>query len=60
MKFAELKQKSKDELNATLAEDRTRIDDLRFALSQGKQKNVKEIAGIKKDIARIMTLLKND
>lgn len=57
MKFAELKQKSGDELKTMLAESRRRIDELRFAYSQGKQKNVKEIAGIKKDIARIMTLL---
>ncbi len=57
MKITELRQKSKEELEALLKENHKRVDDLRFALSQGKQKNVKEVAGVRKDNARIMTLL---
>jgi len=37
---------------------REQADELRFRLPQKKVKNVKELAGIKKDIARILTLLK--
>ena len=57
MKINELRQKSKDELNALLAEKRARIDELRFLLHQKKVKNVKETASARKDIAMIMTLL---
>lgn len=53
-----MRQKSKDELQELLREKKWRIDELRFLLDQKKVKNVKEIAGVKKDIARIMTLLK--
>ena len=58
MKFTELKQKSKEELESMRNNFLQRIDDLRFAFSQRKQKDVKEIANIKKDIARILTLLR--
>ena len=57
MKINELRQKSKDELNALLAEKRARIDELRFLLHQKKVKNVKETTSARKDIAMIMTLL---
>jgi ribosomal protein L29 len=58
MKVQELKQKSNKELQEFLQERRRRVDELRFQLSQKKVKNVKELAGIKKDIARILTILK--
>lgn len=59
MKIVELRQKSKEELMELLREKKTRIDELKFMLHQKKVKNVKEPANIKKDIARIMTLLRN-
>ena len=40
-----------------MREKKARIDELHFLLNQGKTKNVKETAGIKKDIARIMTVI---
>lgn len=58
MKITELRQKPKEELTQALQEKRMRLDELRFLLHQKKVKNVKEAAGIKKDIARILTLLK--
>jgi len=54
----ELKQKSKEELQKTLEDDREKLRQLRFDLSAGKVKNVREIRNIKKEIARILTLLK--
>jgi large subunit ribosomal protein L29 len=58
MKIAELRQKSKEELQRILQEKREKLRILRFDLSLGKVKNVREIRETKKDIARILTLLK--
>jgi len=58
MKITELRQKSKMELEKTLRENRERLRQLRFDLSSGKVKNVREIRNLKKEIARILTLLK--
>ena len=57
MKMRELKQKPKEELRKILLENRERLRVLRFNLLSGKVKNVREIRGIKKDIARILSLL---
>ena len=56
MNIIELRKKSKEELSTLLREKQARIDELRFLLRQKKVKNVKELAAIRKDIARIMTL----
>ncbi|XOB41594.1 MAG: 50S ribosomal protein L29 [Candidatus Nealsonbacteria bacterium] len=58
MKSAELSQKPKNELQALLSEKRERLRQLRFSISSGKVKNVREIRIVKKDIARILTILK--
>lgn len=58
MKISELKQKSKNELQKILIEDREKLRQLRFDLTSGKVKNVREIRKIKKDIARILTIIK--
>lgn len=57
MKIVELRQKSKDELGTLIREKQSRIEELRFLLRQNKTKNVKEIKNIRKDIARIMTIV---
>ena len=54
----ELRQKSKEELGKLLKDIRERQRSLRFDLVTGKVKNVREIRQIKKDIARMLTLLK--
>ena len=58
MKTRDLQQKSKSELQKTLSDNREKLRQLRFDLSAGKIKNVREIRKIKKDIARILTILK--
>ncbi len=58
MKAKELKQRNKDELKKLLEELTEKQRQLRFNLSLGKVKNVREIRQIKKDIARIKTILR--
>lgn len=57
MKITELRQKSKGALTQMLQEKRVRIDELKILSHQKKVKNVKEAKQIRKDIARILTLL---
>ena len=58
MKIKELKTKGKEELQKMLEDDREKLRQLRFDLSAGKVKNVREIRKIKKEVAQILTLLK--
>ena len=58
MKTKELQQKSKSELQKILSDNREKLRQLRFDLAAGKVKNVREVRKIKKDIARILTLLR--
>ena len=58
MKIGELRQKSKGELQKLLRENREKLRALNFDLASGKVKNVREIRKIKKNIARILTLIK--
>lgn len=53
----ELRQKTKSELQKLLQDNRERLRQLRFDLAAGKVKNVREIRQIKKDIAKILTIL---
>jgi len=57
VKIRELKQKSKIELERLLIDNRQRLRQLRFDLTAGKVKNVREIRKIKKDVARILTII---
>jgi len=58
MKAQELRKKDKKELEKTVQELRKKLSDLRFKFSSGKLKNVKEINNFKKEIARILTIIK--
>jgi large subunit ribosomal protein L29 len=58
MRAKELRTKKIEELKKILNEKREKIKNLKFDLAQGKLKNVREIREIKKDIARILTILK--
>jgi len=58
MKIQELRQKNKVELQKILQDNREKLRQLRFDLAAGKVKNVREIRLIKKDIARILTILR--
>lgn len=58
MKIKELRLKNDAELKTELAAMREKIRDLRFKRFSQEIKNIKESAAIKKDIARIETILK--
>ncbi len=60
MKIRELRRKSTKELQQTLISLRDNLRELRFNLASGKVKNIKEIRQTKRDIARILTILKED
>ncbi|MCL5011047.1 MAG: 50S ribosomal protein L29 [Patescibacteria group bacterium] len=57
-KIKEFLRMSKEGLVHLLKEKKEKLRELRFDLSSGKVKNVREIRGIKRDIARIATLVK--
>lgn len=57
MKVIELTQKSKEELEKMIQDEKEKLRQLRFELAAGKVKNIRQIRFIKKDIARIFTKL---
>ncbi len=57
MKISELKELSPDELRAKETELRDQLFKLRFQKSVGQLENPLKIKNIRKDIARIQTLL---
>lgn len=58
MKVRELRRKPTKELQQTLIGLRDKLRELRFNLASGKVKNIREIRQTKRNIARILTLLK--
>ena len=60
MKYAELKNKNKEELAETLKDLRIKLGKLRFDLSSNTLKDSSQIKKIKLDIARILTTLRSD
>ncbi|NMB92212.1 MAG: 50S ribosomal protein L29 [Parcubacteria group bacterium] len=57
MKTTELKNKSQEELHKILEESLQKLQELKFNISAGKVKNVRTLRELKKDIARILTIL---
>ncbi|MDD3046138.1 MAG: 50S ribosomal protein L29 [Candidatus Pacebacteria bacterium] len=57
MKIQELKKLNREELMKTLDESRKKAQELRMSLATSKVKNIKEVRGIKKEIAKILTIL---
>jgi len=57
MKLQELKEMSADELQAKEAELKDQLFKLRFQKSLGQLENPMKLKNVKKDIARIKTLL---
>lgn len=57
MKTKELRQKNKNELSDILKEKNKRIFEIRYQGVFKSIKNVKEASNLKKDIARILTIL---
>lgn len=58
MKLKELRVKSRRELSELLLEKRAKIRSLRFETAAARIKNVRELRNTKKELARILTLLK--
>jgi len=58
MKFKDLQNKTKEDLQKILQEERDKLRDLRFKDSNKQLKNVKEIKVTRTDIAQILTKLK--
>ncbi|MCR4275430.1 MAG: 50S ribosomal protein L29 [Candidatus Wolfebacteria bacterium] len=58
--FLELKNSPMAELEKKLPEFREKLRSLSFDLAAGKVKNAREIKEIKKAIARILTILKEN
>lgn len=59
MKINDLNNKSKDELNQLLVDLRAKILKLNFDLADNKVKDVSQVKKTKKDIARVLTLMKS-
>jgi len=60
MDIKEIKNKSISELNHLLDEKRKKLDDLNFKVAQNQLKNVREVRIVKKDIAKILMILKEE
>jgi ribosomal protein L29 len=58
-KIKEWRERSKEALEKEIFELKEKLRALRFLLSSGKLKNVRELREAKKDIARILTIIKS-
>ena len=58
MKASELKELTKEELNAKLASLKEELFNLRFQLAVNQLENSNRIGAVKKDIARVSTVLR--
>ena len=58
LKTQDLNNMSKDELSSLYGESREKLFNVRIKIGKAQSKNVKEIKKIKKNIARILTVLK--
>ena len=57
MKTKDLHQKTEKELNELLIDNRYKLGKLKFDLSSKKIKNVREIRDLRRDVAKILTIL---
>lgn len=57
MSLKELKNKTEKELIQLRDEKKDRIRHLRFVIASGKLKNVRELRNLKREVARILTIL---
>ncbi len=58
MKARELRELSADELRARVREGKKKLFTLRFQLASGRLTNTAEIAKTKREIARVLTVLR--
>lgn len=57
-KAKELRQRNRADLEKTLKEERAKLNDLNFKLAGAQLKNVSEFSKTKKNIAVVLTILK--
>ncbi len=57
MKFTELENKTKEELNQMLGELRVKLGKMKFELSNKSLKDYSQVKKTRKDIAKILTAL---
>lgn len=57
MKIAELRKLDIDKLNESLAELRNKNRELRFSIANNQLKNVRKLRIVKKDTAKVLTVL---
>jgi large subunit ribosomal protein L29 len=60
MKIRDLREKTENELKTLLKENREKVRQMKFDLVNKQLKNPRQIKEYKKDIARILTLLKKN
>ncbi|MBA7510593.1 50S ribosomal protein L29 [subsurface metagenome] len=58
MRISEIKEQTKEELEAKLADIKKSIFNLKFQKAKGKLENPAKIRNLRKDVARIKTLLR--
>ncbi len=58
--FQELKLKAPAELQKMLKDDREKLRSLKFDLIAGKVKNANELRNVRKNIARVLTLVNSE
>jgi len=58
MKITELQNKSKEELSKLMGDLKSKLLKLNFDLADNKVKDISQFKKTKKDIARVLTLLK--
>jgi len=60
MKVKDIRRKKEPELAKDLKDLREKLRDLRFNLASGKVKDIREIRVVKRDIARILTIINEE
>jgi large subunit ribosomal protein L29 len=60
MKVNELRKRDKKDLEKLIGDLNKKLSDLRFKFSANQLKNVKEIHNTKKEIARILTIIREN
>ncbi len=58
MKTEELRKKNTSELNKSVEDLKSKLSDIRFESSLNQLKNVKDVNKMKKEIARILTIMR--
>ncbi len=60
MDIKELKTKSKEELKKLLSDNRDKLRDLKFKVANRQLKDIRGVRKIKREIARILTILNKE